>query len=209
MGLAEDARKLSAEGCRVVAAGTGDSDERELLGGEESIHECVVSGPAGLPVGQIIEFDATDDAAGFERGDDEADVLVRDQVEGCPVPAFGADFEEVGEADFDRDPAGGPGERFENCQEFPLGSGQEVHIQPHEIRWSGGVAIGAIGEIGDGRATARAAVASLEHEAEREREQGGADEETDDEIRAEGDRTSRTGSRCRQGEGLAGGLDPT
>jgi hypothetical protein len=176
--LGDAAGELLAEILGVVAAGAGDAEKRELLGGEELVDECVVSGAAGLTGGGSIELDATNNAACFVLGEDEADVLVRDQAVGGLATAFGPDFEEVSEGNFDRDPADGADEWFENREEFLLGPNQEVLVRLHEVRENRG---GAQGGIED----RRAAVLSSEHPADREREQGGADEETEDEIRAQ------------------------
>lgn len=57
-------------------------------------------------------------------GENEADVLVRNQAVGGLMA--GADLKEIGDADFDRNPADGADERPEDADEIQLGRRQEM-----------------------------------------------------------------------------------
>ena len=124
VGLADDAADCQAESLGVVAAGAGETEKRKLLGSEEPVDECVVFDAAGLLGGESIELDATHNAAGFVLGENEADVLVRNQAVGGLMA--GADLKEIGDADFDRNPADGADERPEDADEIQLGRRQEM-----------------------------------------------------------------------------------
>lgn len=82
MDLAEDEGEDVAQVFGVMAAGTGDAKERDLLGGEKLVDKGVSPEVAGIPAGAVVEQDAAEDAVGFVPGQKEVDVLVRDLVEG-------------------------------------------------------------------------------------------------------------------------------
>ncbi len=181
-GVAKDDGESFAECFGSVATGVRDADEREILGRKELIDESVALPSVGALVGPVVEFDATEDPAGFMLGEDEVDVLVRDQMEGGLAAAFGADFEEVGEADFDRNPAVRADHGFEDGEKFPFVGSHEVNLFPHQI------------ELSD------TAPVMAERQMEREGEQGRAGKETNHQIRAEGNVRSGFGRHGRCGK---------
>lgn len=181
MGLAEGEREDVAEGFGVMEAGTGDAKERDPLGGEKPVDE-------GIPAGAAAEHDTAEDAAGSVTGEQEVDVPVGDPVEGGLAAAFGADLEEIGEADLDRDAAEGADQRFEDGEEVPLGRCHEMLLPTDPV------------ELPD------AAAVVAERQMEREGEQCRADEETGHQIGAEGEVRSGFGRRDRCGRRSGGGV---
>lgn len=114
-----------------MAAGAGKADERDLLGGEELVDQCNALRSVAAVTGGVDQFDSAEDMTGPVRGEDEVDVLVRDQVERGLATALGADFEEVGEAGLDRDLADGADEWFKDSEKVPLGGGHEMLLPSH------------------------------------------------------------------------------
>jgi hypothetical protein len=167
VGQAEDACQGFAKGSRGVAAGVKNAEEGDLLGGEELVDDCSTLRSIGALLGGVQQFDPADDVTGLVFGQDESDVLVRDQVVGRLAAAFRSDFEEVGEADLDRDPADRADERFEDGEEVPFGGSHEVQFFTHEV------------ELPD------AAAVVAERQVECEGEQGRPDKETGHQIRTE------------------------
>lgn len=181
MGLAVDEREDVAEALGVMEAGSRDAKERDPLGGEKPVDEAILPGAAA-------EHDAAEDAAGFVPGEQEVDVPVGGPVEGGLAAAFGADLEEIGEADLDRDAADGADQRFEDGEEVPFGSRHEVLLPPYPV------------ELPD------AAAVVAECQMEREGEQGRADEETGHQIGTEGGVRSGFGRHDRCGSRSGGGV---
>lgn len=181
MGLAEDEREDLAEGFGVMKSGTRDAKKRDPLGGEKPVDE-------GIPAGAAAEHDAAEDAAGFVTGEQEVDMPVGGPVECGLAATFGADLEEVGEADLDRDAADGADQRFEDGEEVPFGRRHEMLLPADPV------------ELPD------AAAVMAESQMERQGEQGRAHKEADDQIRADGSGRSGLRLHCRRGERPGGGV---
>lgn len=95
-----------AKGGEVVLEGAGNPEEREILGGEESIDDGVAREPVGGWKRALVERDAADQAAGGGIGDEEVEVMIGDIPESGPAAAFGADFEQISEPDLTGDAGG-------------------------------------------------------------------------------------------------------
>lgn len=67
--------KLCAEPGKIVGPCERNTQQGQVVGGEEFVHEVVATDSVGAVVRRVVEFDGAQDTAGGRFGEDEVDVL--------------------------------------------------------------------------------------------------------------------------------------